>query len=94
MSMKVCNTEDLTVLARRADRAGVNRRVTESFRDRLDPEGTHTLAMLVPFMGDGGWHRCRVLAKMVGTNEPGVAHLDVPSDLWERLLDATEIMQS
>lgn len=89
---RVCNTEDLRTLAKRADENDYNRRVTEEFVESLDPEGNHLVIMRIGFMGNGYLHRCQVLAKFTDREDPVTVDLDVAAEDFNSLVGAREFM--
>lgn len=85
---RYCNTHDLLFLARKARSLKTKnpaRQLSDEFLSRLDPDGAHLIVLVVFGHNDTTIDRCRVLAKMAGTTEPGFSWLDMEHEYFERL---------
>lgn len=89
---KVVSTNDLIELIRTANLQRFNRRADHDIPERLDPEGVHIVARVLAFMNDGFFHRCRVFAKVPGSDEPIEFWLDVRSEDYEKLSDPSTVL--
>lgn len=88
-SIRVINTPDLLVLWRKA---GPGKRPGAQFMNRLDPEGLHTLQVVLPFMNDGAEHRLMGYAKVEGTDEPVEFEIDMLTADFNRLRTADSVL--
>lgn len=86
---RVVNTADLQVLWRKA---GPGKRPSKEWLDALDPDGIHTIYVLLPFMHDGAEHRCRGFAKTVGKEEGQAFEIDMTIEDYGRLHKASEFL--
>lgn len=86
---RVISTHDLKVLWRKA---GPGKRPAKQFIDSLDPQGTHTLHVLLPFHNDGFEHRCRGFAKVPDQVEGVMFELDVLVKDFESLQTAEQFL--
>lgn len=86
---RIATTPDLRFLNNRA--SGLNRAARASLMDRLDEGGLHVLDRVLAFMNDGSVHRCLVMAKIEGSDEPVEFYLDIEETYWQRLRTEAEI---
>lgn len=93
--MKVVNTETLKTLQHRAAKNQFNRQVSETFLDNLDAEGLHLVNVVLPFhnadFASIPHHRCEILAKFTGQDDPTVVMLDVATDDFEALTPVEKV---
>lgn len=85
---RVCNTSDLRVLSSRSGKHGSD--LSPALSAALDPDGTHVLRLALYGHNMDAQntvlsHRIKVLAKVVGTDEPVEATLDMRDSDWKRL---------
>lgn len=95
-TMKICTTEDLKRLARRAEALHLNRQI--EVPEDIDPDGVHVLGMVLygHNMDAGGHgsllhHRTRLYMKVRDSMDPVEAFLDVLDDDWRMLQSAPEV---
>lgn len=86
---RVINTPDLNVLWRKAGRG---KRPSKEWLDTLDPQGVHTLYVVLPFMQDGVEHRCRGFAKVAGREEGVEFEIDLLVVDFNRLQRAETLL--
>ena len=102
--VRVATTPILQALCDTADEYEFNRRIAVEEID-LDPNGFHVIGIILPNhtpairMGTESpiWpqhHRCYVLMKIAGTDEPVSGELDIPVVDWESLATPDEIIAS
>ena len=84
---KILTTEQLTRLNNKAVRQHQNRVLSKEFIDALDPEGVHLVATHM-MVDDDGTIRCHILSKLVHTDDPSVAILDMEVGEFNKLKDA------
>lgn len=92
---RVCTTEELRALVRRADQEHYNRAFT--IPDNVSKGGLHLLylALFGHNMDQGSEdlvHRCEVLLRTEGSEEPTETWLDVAAADWDRLLRVDEVL--
>lgn len=82
-SVRVANTSALKQLNRLAIKHELNRSLEPDWLERrLDPDGYHLLVLMLPFHNDADHHRCMVMMKVKGQEEPVEGWLDVFDDDW------------
>lgn len=91
---RVCNTEDLIVLARRSAR--MNRGISaEWLMANADPDGVHLLVMALfgHNMDTGGilQHRIHVLVKTKWNSDPELLTMDILGADWSRAMLAEKL---
>ena len=97
MNEKVCNTEDLIKLCHQSAYHRLNRQVDATLvRGTADPEGTHLLAVVLPFHNgmrakQGPHHRMNVFMKTKNSMEPTTFFLDVMENQYNLLREASDI---
>jgi hypothetical protein len=102
MSIKVCDSNTLLVLAAAADKYEFNRRVvTEELVKDIDPNGINIVSLVLPYHRasfgptvEPRWpdhHRCEVYCKVTGKDDPVRFYLDIEAEKFNALADAKEL---
>lgn len=95
MDARVVNTADLKVLNSKAVLGGMNRALSDAAVAALDPDGLHVLDLVLYGHNMDSTvlhHRTRVLFKLVGSDAPAEAFLDVLDEDWKRLRTAASVL--
>jgi hypothetical protein len=91
--LRICNTSDLRILARKDPRNGL----TPQINAILDEHGNHVLRRALfghnmdAKVDQPLQHRIKALCKIRGTHEPVEVMFDMLDSDWRRLLTASEV---
>lgn len=87
--MKIADTKTLKVLAKQAVAYKFNRGVTDEYLRRLDPDGLHVINIVLALhngdFAEIAHHRCTVLSKFKGSDEPVEVYLDIAVRDYDQL---------
>lgn len=93
---KIINTQQLAATIRETSDYGLNRQLDFGVIKKLDKEGFHVVSVVLPYHNgrdqETPHHRCSVLIKFKGKDEPVEVIFDIAESTYETFTDAVTVM--